>query len=221
MVTPDTWKRFVDDASPLHADADRRASPVRGDRVVRDEDLPGLGRYAGDLRLQVTGGAGQVSGPTAYCRQHGLEVSSLDLAVRDLGGPAGNVRRLVAAVDVALDAGDVLEDTVVHVRLGGPLGAVTPSWLAALDTIGEAEWVAALSLDGAGETELEAWIDAAMDRETPVSFVGGSVEQAVAGLTTAARLWGDESDLARARRWVRSWATDDPDAALDHLQGLA
>ena len=162
MVRPDTFQRFVDDASPLGASLERRASPVRGDRVVNDEDLPRLGRYAGDVRLRVTGGAGQ-----------------------------------------------------------------------ALDAIAEAEWVAALPLEafdpvgagggdeGAPGAGLAAWIDAAMDRETAVSFVGGSVEQALAGLTTAARLWGDETDLARARRWVRSWATEDPDAALDHLQGLA
>lgn len=233
MVRPDTFQRFVDDASPLGASLERRASPVRGDRVVNDEDLPRLGRYAGDVRLRVTGGAGQVGGPTAYCRRHGLEVSSLDLAVGDLDDPAGNVRRLLAALDVALDAGDVLEDTVVHLRVGGSRGLLTPSWLAALDAIAEAEWVAALPLEafdpleagggdeGAPGAGLAAWIDAAMDRETAVSFVGGSVEQALAGLTTAARLWGDETDLARARRWVRSWATEDPDAALDHLQGLA
>jgi hypothetical protein len=214
MVTPDTWKRFVDDASPLETDARRRASPVRGDRLVLDEELPALGRYAGDVRLVVTGGAGQVAGPAAHCRRHGVEVSALDLAVRDLDEPAGNVRRLVAAVDQAVAAGDLLDDTVVHLRVRGELGS---SWAAALDAVAEVEWVVALPLDGA---DPEPWIDAAMDRETPVSLVGGTVEQAVAALTTAARLWGDETDLAAARRWVRSWATADPDTALEHLQGL-
>jgi hypothetical protein len=215
MVTPDMWKRFVDDASPLAADADRRASPARGDRLVRDEDLPGLGRYAGDVRLVVTGGAGQIAGAAAYCRKHGVEVSSLDLTVRDLGDPAGNVRRFLAAFDVALAAGDLIEDTVVHVRVAGEL---TPSWLAALDEIAAAEWMVTLPLDG--QLDPEPWIDAAMDRETPVSLVGGTPGQAVAALRTAARLWGDEDDLTAARRWVRSWATPDVDAALDHLEQL-
>lgn len=223
MVTPDTWKRFVDDAGPLETDARRRASPVRGDRLVRDEDLPALGRYDGDVRLVVTGGAGQVAGPAAHCRRHGVEVSALDLTVRDLDDPAGNVRRLVTAVDQAVADGDLLADTVVHVRVGGEL---TSAWAAALDVVAEVEWVVALPLeapdgpDGPDAVGLESWIDAAMDRETPVSLVGGTVEQAVAALATAARLWGDESDLAAARRWVRSWATADPDTALDHLQGL-
>ncbi len=44
--------------------------------------------------------------------------------------------------------------------------------------------------------------------------------QAVAALTTTARLWGDESDLVAARRWCRSFVTADVDAALDHLQQL-
>ena len=75
-----------------------------------------------------------------------------------------------------------------------------------------------LPLDG--QLDPEPWIDAAMDRETPVSLVGGTPGQAVAALRTAARLWGDEDDLTAARRWVRSWATPDVDAALDHLEQL-
>lgn len=216
-MSPDTWNRFVDDASPLGEGPDggpRRASPSRGDRLVRDEDLPRLGTYRGDVRLVITGGAGQLAGPAAYCRQHGIEVSALDLAVRDLDDPAGNARRLLAAYDASLDAGDLLEDTVVHVRVAG---ALTPAWSAALDVIAGAEWVPALPLD---QLDPEPWIDAAMDREAPVSFVGGTVEQAVAALRTAARLWGDAADLARARRWVHSWATVEPDAALDHLQTI-
>lgn len=216
MVTRDTWFRFVDDASPLEDASPRRASPSRGDRTIKDDDLPRLGAYRGDIRLVITGGAGQIAGPTAYCRQHHLEVVALDCTVRDLDDPAGNLRRLVAAVDAALAAGDLLEDTVVHVRVRG---ALSSAWLAALDVISEVGWVVALPLDDA-DLDPEPWIDAAMDRDTEVSFVRGSVEQAVAGLQTAARLWGDESDLTRARRFVRSWATAEPDVALDHLQSL-
>ncbi|MGA8845657.1 MAG: hypothetical protein WB471_03485 [Nocardioides sp.] len=217
MVTREVWHRFVDDSGPLGegpAGSTHRTSPSRGDRVVRDEDLPALRGYRGDLRLVVTGGAGQIAGPAAYCRTHGLEVSALDLTVRDLDDPAGNVRRLVAAFDGVLAEGYLVEDTVVHVRVSGEL---TPVWLAALDEIAAAEWVVALTL---GSVDLEPWIDAALDRETAVSFVGGTVEQAVATLTTTARLWGDESDLAAARRWVHSWATDDTDSALEQLEQL-
>jgi len=156
-----------------------------------------------------------VAGPAAFCRRQGLELSALDITLRDPDDPAGNARRVVSAVEAALAAGDLLEDTVVHVRVAGE---PTPSWLAALDVLAEAEMVVAVPL-GAGDPE--PWIDAAMDRELQVSLVGGSVGDAVAALSTAARLWGDESDLAAARRWVRCWLTTDADAALDHLQELA
>ncbi len=162
----------------------------------------------------VTSGAGQVAGPARYCHDRGLEVSALDLTVRDLADPAGSTRRLVAAVDAVLDAGVLQEDTVVHLRVSGEL---SPAWLSAIDAAAEREWVVALPLD---RLDPESWIDAAMDRDTKVSFVGGTVEQAVAGVATAARLWGGDTDLRRARRWVHSWATSEPDAALDHLQSL-
>lgn len=216
MVTPDTWSRFVDDASPVGDDSDgaasRNASPARGDRTVRDDDLPRLGAFRGDVRVVITGGAGQIAGPAAFCRQRGLELSALDITLRDLDDPAGNARRVVAAVDAAQAEGDLLDDTVVHVRVAGE---PTPSWLAALDVLAEAEMVVAVPLDGGDPSP---WIDAAMDRELQVSFVGGTVADAVAGLTSAARLRGDENDLAGARRWVRCWTTADPHAALEHLE---
>ncbi len=215
MVTPATWSRFVDDASPLPEGAvERRPSPVVGDRAVPDDELPRLRGFRGDLRVVLTGGAGQVAGPASYCRTHGLEVSALDITLRDLDDPAGNARRVVAAVHAAMDAGDLLEDTVVHVRIGGE---PTPSWLAAADVLAEAEMVIALPLDA---VEPDAWIDAALDRETQVSLVGGDAPRAVAAVATAARLWGDDGDLDRGRRWVRSWLTTEVHDALDHLATL-
>lgn len=215
MVTPDTWTRFVDDASPLpQGPVPRRPSPAVGARVVREEDLPRLKGYAGDVRVVLSGGAGQVGGPSAWCVRNDIELVALDTTLRDLDDPAGNARRVVAAVRAALGSGDLLEDTLVHVRVAHD---PTASWLAAADVLAEAEMVLGLSLD-AGDPE--AWIDAAMDREMQVSLVGGSVEQAVAALGTAARLWGDPGDLSRGRRWVRSWATVDVDAALLRLGEL-
>ncbi len=214
----DPWLRFLDDGSPLpDGPVTQRSTPVVGDRAVRDDELPRLVGYAGDLRVVLTGGAGQVAGPAAYCRRQGLELSALDVTLRDPDDPAGNVRRVVAAVDAALAAGDLLDDTVVHVRVPGAPGDPTPSWLAAADVLAEAEMVLTLPLDAGDPT---SWIDAAMDRELPVSLVGGTCAQAVAAVATAARLWGDPGDLARGRRWVRSWLTTDVEAALDHLQSL-
>lgn len=220
MATDPTWTRFVDDASLLATGSDgpavQRSTPVVGDRAVRDDDLPRLVGYAGDLRVVLTGGAGQVAGPAAYCRTHALELTALDVTLRDHDDPAGNVRRVVMAVRAAVADGDLLEDTVVHVRVAGhPSGR----WLEAADVITEVDWVVALPLEAGDPTP---WLDAVMDRDGETSLVGGTPAQAVAALTTAARLWDgpDAVDLSRGRRWVRSWLTDDLDAALDHLQSI-
>ena len=221
-MTPDTWHAtwagFLDDARPLgDPPYEPHTSPAVADRAVADVDLPRLGSYDGDVRVVLAAGAGQVAGPAAYCTRNGIELSSLDVALRDADDPAGNARRVVAALDAAYAEGSLLEDTIVHVRLAAPAGPPTHGWLAAADVLAEAELVLAVSLD-AGDPE--PWIDAALDRELAVSLVGGTVDRAVAALRTTARLWGDEADLARARRWCRRWLTADVDAALAHLAGL-
>lgn len=216
MAISDVWARFVDDASPLpDGPLEPRTSPWVGDRLVRDDSLPRLRGYDGDLRVVLSGGAAQVSGPAAFCADHDLELSSLDTTLRELADPAGNARRVVAAVRAAVDAGTIHDDTHVHVRCPG--GALTPAWLVAAEVIAEAEMTLCLPLE-AGDPE--PWIDAAMDRELGVSLVGGTVDQAVAAVAASARLWGHPDDLAQGRRWVRCWAATDVDAALVHLAGL-
>lgn len=220
VVTPETWSRFVDDASPLpdgDARVERRASPAVGARVVRDTDLPRLRGYRGDVRVVVSGGAGQLAGPVRFCDQQGLELTSLDVTLRDLDDPAGNARRVVAAVDAARAEGLLLDDTAVHV---GVAGGPSYSWLGAADELAAAEHALLLPLGALTEPEVEAWIDAALDRELPFALSGGTPEQAVAAVRTTARLWGDADDLDRARRWCLSWSTPDVDGALDHLQAL-
>lgn len=219
-MTPETWSRYVDDASPLPAGderVERRASPAVGARVVVDTDLPRLRGYRGDVRLVLSGGAGQVAGPARWCGTHGIELTSIDVALRDPADPAANARRVVAAVDAARAEGLLVDDTAVHV---GVAGGPSYSWLAAADEVAAAEHALLLPLDSLSEPELEAWIDGALDRELPFVLDGGSVAQAVAALRTTARLWGDADDLDRARRWCLSWSTDDVDGALDHLQSL-
>ena len=221
MVTPDTWSRFVDDASPLpdgEGRVERRASPAVGARVVLDTDLPRLNGYRGDVRVVVSGGAGQLAGPSRFCGRHRIELTSLDVTLRDLDDPAGNARRIVAAVDAARVEGLLLDDTAVHV---GVAGAPSHSWLGAADEIAAAELALLLPLDRLDESAVEEWIDAALDRELTFALSGGTVGQAVAALITTARLWGDENDLDRARRWCLSWSTVDVDEALDHLQDLS
>jgi len=209
----------VDDASPLpDGELLRRASPAVGARVVRDDELPRLRGFRGDVRVVLTGGAGHVSGPASFCAAHRVELVALETTIRDLDDPAGNARRVVAAVDAARAEGALADDVAVHVSIAA---APSYAWLVAADALAAAELALTFPLDVPGLLpSLEGWIDAALDRELPFSLTGGTAEEAVAALTTTARLWGDEADLDKARRWCRSWTTSDPDAALDHLQSL-
>ncbi|WP_139979597.1 hypothetical protein [Nocardioides litoris] len=194
-----SFEGFVDGFAPLPE------SPLAGMLAVPDTDLPTVA-HAGPVRVVVTGGAGQVAGPVAWCAEHGLALGRLDVTVRDLDDPAGATQRLLTVTT------DLPGETELHVRLAGP---VTPAWLRALDLLAEVEAVVALPLDG---TAVEERVDAALDRELPVSLVGGSTDAAVDGLTTTARLWGDADDLAAGRRWCRAWLADDAAAAVTQLE---
>lgn len=188
---------FVDGFAPLPA------SPYAGRLAVPDTDLPWAREHAGPVRVVVTGGAGQLAGPAAYCVRHDVSLAALDVTVRDLADPAGNVRRVVTAADGA--------PLVVRVA-----DRPTPSWLAALDLLAEVEAEVAVPLP----LDVEAWVDAALDRELRVSLLGGSAAQALDALRTTARLWGDADDLAAARRWCRAWLPDDAGAAITELGAL-
>ena len=219
MRTPETWTYFIDDASPLTADGARqRPSPAIGARVVRDDELPHLAGYAGDVRVALSGGAAQVAGPASYCARNGLELTAIDTTLRDLDDPAGNARRVVAAVDSARAEGSLADDVEVYV---GVAGEPTYGWLAAADEIAAVGAGLALSLplDLPGDG-LPGWIDAALDRELTFSLRGGTLEQAVEALRVTARLWGEADDLLAARRWCRSWAASDLDDALARLDRL-
>merc|ERR1711969_260396 len=121
--TAGPYAGFVDDASPVGASPLQR-SPFVGARAVPDTALPDVPADAGPLRVVLTGGAGQVPGPVALCARRGLDLRSLEVALRDLDDPATNARRVVAAVDaVRSDTGLLTtdgEDVVVHVAVAGP-----------------------------------------------------------------------------------------------------
>ena len=181
------------------------ASPYVGRLATRDVDLPAVRDTERPLRVVLTGGAGQLRGPVDACARRGLRLVALDTTLRDLDDPAGNARRVVTA------ALDLPSDPTLHVAVSG---SPTPAWLAALDVLAEAEAVVGLPLTG---VDPAPWIDAALDRELPVTLLGGSAAHAVTALRTTARLWGDPEDLEAARRWCRSWLTDDTAAAVEHL----
>ncbi len=183
---------FVDDGSALLPDAPGsvhdvtagagEAGPLAGAVVVRDTDLPLLRGSTAPLAVVVTGGAGQVSGPVDLAARLGLRLTRLHVVLRDPGDLVGNARRVVAAVDDALDAG-LDEEVAVHVEVPDGTGAEGPSssWLAAVDELAAAELGLALPLaepwagpDGTpvAAARFTGWVDAALDRETPFVVLG-------------------------------------------------
>lgn len=186
-----TWVGLVDDAAvfppgnaPLHdaasAHVARRTewwADLVGPLVVRDTDVPLLRGSPARLSVVVTGGAGQVDGPPALCARLGLALAGLEVALRDLDDLAGNARRVAAAVDAARAAGTVDDETPVYVEL--PQAEPSAGWLAAADEVAGAGLRLKFRTGGLeaaafpSAATLAAWIDAALDRETPFKCTAG------------------------------------------------
>jgi hypothetical protein len=186
---PPAWSGLVDDAAVFPpgdaalADAvtayrgrrDEWYADLVGPLVVRDTDL---GSVPDDIPVSVvlTGGAGAVDGVADLAMRKRLRLTGIEAAVRDLDDPAGNVRRITTAVDAARDHGH-LEGATVHVEL--PQADPTPEWLAAADEVAAAEHHLKLRTGGVeaqlfpGAATVAAWIDAALDRETPFKCTAG------------------------------------------------
>ena len=188
-VLDPTWLRLVDDAAifppgdaPLHeataaftARREEWYAGFVGSFVLRDTDLPLVRGFGAPLSVVVTGGAGQVAGPVGLARRLGLEIAGIEIALRDPDDLPGNARRVVAAVDeVRSELGD---DVAVHVEL--PQAEPTAGWLAAADEIAAAELHLKFRTGGTeahafpSAPALAAWIDAALDRETPFKCTAG------------------------------------------------
>lgn len=195
----DLWTGLVDDAAifppgdapldiALGAYDDRAVEPWAGlvaSFVCRDTDLPAIdpgesedpGTTPRPLSVVVTGGAGAIGGPLQLVERRGLRLHALEVAVRDLDDPAGNVRRVVAALDDARSAGTLTDDLPVHVEL--PAVDPSPRWLAAADEVAGAELrlkfrTGGLEADAHPTADrFAAWIDAALDRETPFKCTAG------------------------------------------------
>jgi hypothetical protein len=186
---PAAWSGLVDDAAvfppgdvPL-ADAvaayqarrDQWYADLVGPLVVKDTDLP---HVPADVPVSVvlTGGAGAVAGVAALATKKGHSLAGLEAAVRDLDDLAGNVRRITAAVDAARAEGG-LADAQVYVEL--PQTEPTPDWLAAADEVAAVEHRLKLRTGGLeahlfpSASTVAAWIDAALDRETPFKCTAG------------------------------------------------
>ena len=188
---PAVWAGLVDDAAifppgnaPLHdasaAHAERRHTPYAGlvgTFVVRDTDVPLLRGTPLALSVVSTGGAGQVAGVASLARKLHVAVEGLEIALRDPDDLPGNARRVVAAVDAARADG-VLDDHVpVYVEIPG--AEPSAGWLAAADEVAAAELRLKFRTGGQEArayppaATVAAWIDAALDRETPFKCTAG------------------------------------------------
>ncbi len=175
----------------LAADRALARSGVLGPFVVEDRTLGALeravlaarGRGVPDLAeplpvgVVVTGGAGAVAPVVRLAAQGPLTLEVLHLTLRDPGDPAAAARRVVAAVEDALDRGDLDEEVRVHVAVptvGVPAAGLPASgWSAALDVLAAADL--ALTLDADDDAPaLAASMAAALDRELAFDVVGRS-----------------------------------------------
>lgn len=199
---PIAWRGLVDDAAifppgnaPLPeataAHAQRRGGPYAdlvGAFVVRDTDLPMLRDTPLALSVVVTGGAGQIAGVAELAHRLQFAIASIEIALRDPADPVGAARRVIAAVDDVRSTG--LLDDQIPVFVEVPAACPEPLWLAAADEIAAAEHRLKFRTGGLesaafpSATTVAAWIDAALDRETPF--------KCTAGLHRAVRHTGDD-----------------------------
>jgi hypothetical protein len=142
-----------------------------GSFVLRDTDLPLLRGALLPLSIVCTGGAGQIAGPTEFVRRTNPVIAGMEIAVRDLDDPAGNVRRIVAATD------ELETEWPIFVEL--PATDTDRGWLAAADLAAEAGLRLKFRTGGLdaqafpSSATLASWIDAALDRESPFKCTAG------------------------------------------------
>lgn len=217
------------DAGP--ADLPGDLPDVVGAVAVDDLLLPTVRDHAPGLPVTVvgTGGAAQVAGPLGLAARAGLVLAGVRTTLRDAADPAGNVRRVLAALDPLRDDGTLPDDVPVAVVL--PTGVGGYGAEAALDEIGNADLVVGLDA-----TRPEVWttlVDAALDREVATETVRGdrdpvavlaAVRACLDGepdeagrllVGSAAEAWAafDAATLERTRRWCRR--VDVPAAQVD------
>ncbi|NYG58828.1 hypothetical protein BJ980_001751 [Nocardioides daedukensis] len=192
------WLRMVDDAAifpPGNAALDtaltdhvtRRREPwaevvdtfvISDHRLAELRDLvPGDADPVG-LSIVIGAGAGGLAPATSTAqRLDGMSLSGLEVALRDPADLVGNARRVIAALDQALDLGVLDEDVTLSVEL--PQGQPSSGWLAAADELAAREIRLKFRTGGVdaelfpSADELGAWITAALDRESPFKCTAG------------------------------------------------
>ena len=187
---PDVFRGLVDDAAifppgdaalpdAVAAYATRRDewyADLVGSFVVTDELVSKVEARI-PLSVVVTGGAGAIGPALRLAGRNGAEVAGVEVALRDLDDLAGNARRVVAAVDGAHADGVLDDETPVFVEL--PQQEPGAAWLTAADEVAAAELRLKFRTGGLEShlfptaSALTAWIDAALDRETPFKCTAG------------------------------------------------
>jgi hypothetical protein len=225
------WRGLVDDAAifppgdvPLHeataayvSRRDEWYADLVGSFVLRDTDLPLVRGFGAPLSVVVTGGAGQLAGPLGAAPRMGLAVAAVEIAVRDADDPVGNVRR----IDAAARAAEV--DVPVFVELPGP---ATAAWLAAADEVAACGHRLKLRLGNVdhdlvpGSATVAAWIDAALDRETPFKATAG-LHRAVRHDPEGGGAHGFLNVMAATLALWDGGTVDDATEALEQRDGAA
>ncbi|MCW2759242.1 MAG: hypothetical protein JWO46_2988 [Nocardioidaceae bacterium] len=228
MARTDTWLDGVlDDAStlppvsaPLDQAVERHRSrpPLVRSLVVADTALADLAALTSvpvpvAVTVAVTGGAGALEPAVHWATSSaGVRLVALHARLRDEDDLARNAGRVVAMVDHLRSLGALAEDVDVHVEPPAPGTVGDHTWLAALDEIAMAGL--GLTFRIGPDLDVARCIDAALDHETPFTFVG-EVGHRIPHLLLATRASLDGDDVAAAL------ADPDPVAALPDEPGLA
>ncbi len=222
------WSGLLDVAGAPDTRPDVRPDPAYADLVaslvVTDTDLPGTDPDGPPVTLVVGRGAGQIAGPAARAMRRGVPLRAVRVTLRDPADLRGNARRVVAAVEAARVEGALAEDVVVAV--GMPDFEPGADWCAAVDEVAGLDLAVSLPVDGADPLRVAAWLEVVLDRETPVTVVGGhplavlgavrrafdgagavEVAGALSGPPVQAVAGMDESSLVGVRRWLRGVET--------------
>ncbi len=188
-----------------------------GSFVLRDTDLPLVRGFGAPLSVVVTGGAGQLAGPLGLAARLGLQVAAVEIAVRDVDDPVGNVRR----IDAALRAAEV--DVPLFVELPG---RATAAWLTAADEVAACGHRLKLRLGNLDHdlvpdsATVAGWIDAALDRETRFKATAG-LHRAVRHDPEGGGAHGFLNVLAATRTLWDGGSLDDATAQLEQRDGAA
>ncbi len=175
-------------------------------------------------------------------------MAAVEIAVRDVDDPVGNVRR----IDAAARAAEV--DVPLYIEVPGP---PTRAWLAAADEVAACDHRLKLRLGNVDHdlvpdsATVAAWIDAALDREirfkataglhravrhdpegggahgflnvmaaTQALWDGGSAADATAALEQRDGAALAATDVSSARRWFTSFGSCSVTEPLDDLTAL-